>query len=409
MKIVSKKERNLLLLDIVFISILLIIEFIRGTSIIEDYNVLIQLVSSKTLLNKIIMIIITIILKFIFIVINNILLVILYLAFRITRGKILKNNREFNKIENIEYYREKLPNLTPAEISLINDIELETSKDISATILNLFQKEYISFNNNRIIANNSKIEYLKDSEKIILELLEKDDFSDTSIKRWKDICYQEAIKDGYIKETNITMFEEMKTINKKVSIAFKFWGITFLISLVLTAIYVLPGELQNLSNPDKENVAVSVDENLRKNKIFEEFDDDDLIMIQFYLKNPIYVLIIFIHLISILTLTALIIYRKTKEKLVSSIDTLKQKYMRTEEGNRLAEKISGLKNYIHEYSLLSEKEKESIVVWEDFLVYAVLLEENEKIIQDIYKYKNINPIVINTINSILSKITISNI
>ena len=409
MKIVSKKERNLLLLDIVFISILLIIEFIRGTSIIEDYNVLIQLVSSKTLLNKIIMIIITIILKFIFIVINNILLVILYLAFRITRGKILKNNREFNKIENIEYYREKLPNLTPAEISLINDIELETSKDISATILNLFQKEYISFNNNKIIANNSKIEYLKDSEKIILELLEKDEFNDTSIKKWKDICYQEAIKDGYIKETNKTMFEEMKTINKKVSLAFKAWGITFLISLVLTAIYVLPGELKNLSNPDKENIAVSVDENLRKNKIFEDFDDDDLIMIQFYLKNPIYMLMIFIHLISIITLIALIIYRRTKEKLVSSIDSLKQKYMRTEEGNRLAEKISGLKNYIHEYSLLSEKEKESIVVWEDFLVYAVLLEENEKIIQDIYKYKNVNPIVINTINSILSKIITNNI
>lgn len=409
MKIVSKKERNLLLLDIVFISILLIIEFIRGTSIIEDYNVLIQLVSSKTLLNKIIMLIITIILKFIFIIINNILLVIIYLAFRITRGKILKNNREFNKIENIEYYREKLPNLTPAEISLINDIELETSKDISATILYLYQKEYISFNNNKISVNNSRMEYLKDSEKIILELIEKDDFNDANIKKWKDICYNEAIQDGYIKETNITMFEEMKTINKKVSIAFKFWGITFLISLVLTAIYVLPGELQNLSNPDKENVAVSVDENLRKNKIFEEFDDDDLIMIQFYLKNPIYVLIIFIHLISILTLTALIIYRKTKEKLVSSIDTLKQKYMRTEEGNRLAEKISGLKNYIHEYSLLSEKEKESIVVWEDFLVYAVLLEENEKIIQDIYKYKNINPIVINTINLILSKIITNNI
>ena len=37
----------------------------------------------------------------------------------------------------------------------------------------------------------------------------------------------------------------------------------------------------------------------------------------------------------------------------------------------------------------SQKEKEDISLWEDFLIYAVVLEENKDIIDDICNYKNI--------------------
>ena len=66
------------------------------------------------------------------------------------------------------------------------------------------------------------------------------------------------------------------------------------------------------------------------------------------------------------------------------------RYERTKEGNRLAEQIIGIKNYLHDFSNLKEKEKESIVLWEDFLIYAVVLEENELVRKDIYQYKNVN-------------------
>ena len=64
-------------------------------------------------------------------------------------------------------------------------------------------------------------------------------------------------------------------------------------------------------------------------------------------------------------------------------------YERTKEGKILVEQIIGIKNYIHDFSLLSEKEKEDISLWEDFLIYAVVLEENKDIIDDICNYKNI--------------------
>lgn len=48
-----------------------------------------------------------------------------------------------------------------------------------------------------------------------------------------------------------------------------------------------------------------------------------------------------------------------------------------------------MQRFIHDFSLLSDKEKEYVNIWEDFLVYAVVLEENEGIINDLFKFKNI--------------------
>ena len=82
------------------------------------------------------------------------------------------------------------------------------------------------------------------------------------------------------------------------------------------------------------------------------------------------------------------IYRWMKRKIYKVIEKGGM-YERTKEGKILVEQIIGIKNYIHDFSLLSEKEKEDISLWEDFLIYAVVLEENKDIIDDICNYKNI--------------------
>lgn len=60
-----------------------------------------------------------------------------------------------------------------------------------------------------------------------------------------------------------------------------------------------------------------------------------------------------------------------------------KQYKRTNLGNEMAECIYGMKNFIHDYSNLSEVHQEQVVLWDDYLVYAVVLEENQKIIADI--------------------------
>lgn len=53
---------------------------------------------------------------------------------------------------------------------------------------------------------------------------------------------------------------------------------------------------------------------------------------------------------------------------------------------------------------INNKNKENIVLWEDFLIYAVVLEENETIINDIYSYRNINLNILNNIKRVIDVI-----
>ena len=65
---------------------------------------------------------------------------------------------------------------------------------------------------------------------------------------------------------------------------------------------------------------------------------------------------------------------------------------RTEKGEQLTDVILGMKRFIHDFSMLDTATKEQIVLWDDFLIYAIVLEENEKIIDEILAVNNIEKI-----------------
>ena len=69
------------------------------------------------------------------------------------------------------------------------------------------------------------------------------------------------------------------------------------------------------------------------------------------------------------------------------VKSLMQQIKRTDYGNQMAECIYGMKNFIHDYSNLSTVDKRQVVLWEDYLVYAVVLEENKEIIDEIMQTK----------------------
>lgn len=57
----------------------------------------------------------------------------------------------------------------------------------------------------------------------------------------------------------------------------------------------------------------------------------------------------------------------------------KNKWVKTQKGYEVYKKIIGLKNYIKDYSLLSESELKEIAVWEDFLIYAIIFNNTSKL------------------------------
>lgn len=383
-KIKSKKEKTLIIIDIMFIIVCLIIVRLNlKVSFIGTIFEYLKIYNDNFIgfINVILAIFWLLIILFIS---RCFIPIAIYLAFRISRMKVIKENAKYEVIDNIEYYRERFNNITPAEISLISDLEIEVKKDITATILDLYQRKIIDFSDNKIVIKNEN-NYLRQSEQKLLEMIKSSDFSKENIESWNNYCLKEAMEDNYIKQKSSEKGPNFFKNNKVISIA----TIVFIISLTLSCIYVfspsgkkLYSTIDEFDNTYSENGKTEL-EIIESNKEAKEqyvkiiSDSGPLMILSTVMITTFFVLI------------GTPIYRKVRKKIYKRIE-VNNRYERTNEGKVLVEQIAGIKNYIHDFSLLSEKDKENIILWQDFLVYAVLLEENEKIIDDICKYKNVN-------------------
>ena len=56
-------------------------------------------------------------------------------------------------------------------------------------------------------------------------------------------------------------------------------------------------------------------------------------------------------------------------------------YVRTKKGEEFNKKLEGLKMYLKDYSDLADREENEVVIWEEYLVYSVLFNQNTTIIQ----------------------------
>lgn len=384
-RIKTKKEKNLRKLDIVFIIVCLLLAEIK-----IDFNGTKFLIDALKVCDGNIFNFAIIFAVYLWLLIFNILYrcyipIAIYLGFRILRMKSIKENSKYQVIDNIEYYRDRFNNITPTEISLITDLEIETKKDITATILSLYQKGIIKFDNQIIRINeNEPNKQLKSSELEIIEMIKENDFSSSHINQWKEICFKEAQEDNYIKQKYKREKGPDFSINNKL---LKYSAIVFIISLLIGCAYVTYNE--ELFN--------KLDE---ANQYYNDSTQSDM---EFLLDNPQYkefyidlvinmgpfMILTTVMGISFFILIGIPIYRFIK-RLTHKVTQHNNMYERTSESNILIEQIAGIKNYIHDFSLLSEKEKEQVLLWEDFLIYAILLEENQGIIEDIFKYKNID-------------------
>ena len=59
---------------------------------------------------------------------------------------------------------------------------------------------------------------------------------------------------------------------------------------------------------------------------------------------------------------------------------------RTHKGKSLNNELEGLKNYLKDYSMLSEREAKEVELWEDYLIYSVMFGQNKKIVEEYEKY-----------------------
>lgn len=67
------------------------------------------------------------------------------------------------------------------------------------------------------------------------------------------------------------------------------------------------------------------------------------------------------------------------------------KWVKTQKGYEIFTKVVGLKNYIKDYSMLNDRELKEIAIWEDYMIYAIILNNTSTLNKEAVDfYKKIN-------------------
>ena len=313
-----------------------------------------------------------------------------YMKLQGQKKQVLENS-SFITIHNLEYYRDKLDGISPGAISMLEDLRLEPDKDITACILHYEVLGVLRQTENGYEMGGKSIEEcrnLSESDRYMIRHLLAGDWRQESILHtWQQKVITEIKKTGWITE-RLMLSTEIKKQNKRESHMMRIW----IVVLLLFCLIVTLGIEKNIFRDalpkdvfDKIPNAVFVVGEMQK----EVLDKLDLVNTSGKTANErlfgdidfLWKLTFVITMDSAFLLLLLfpVLYMTFGEGKKGE----RSPYKRTPLGEVYTEYIYGMKNFIRDYSNLSEAEKDSLVLWDDYLIYAVVLEENEKIIEEI--------------------------
>lgn len=380
-KIKTKESKRLLFLDIgmvvaciIYMKIITnLLGLTENFSIIEWFFMIMKETMKYLAMVKTINGLITVVLLWLILVALGIAIVALFtfplnvvcLAIRNIYKNSIKERTTFKEITGLEYYRENFEGVSPATISIITDLKVEYNKDVAATIMKLYLNKNIDFKDDQIEVLSLNTSNLKQSEISILNKIagtgNKKIFEVLEHKSWNNLCMEEAQKEGYI----VNKRSKKRFIIKLIILVLLFAGCKNLFNSYDT----VEKETDDLFSGYEENIS---DEELINNP---EILEDMIVLFKLVavviagalmIGLPIYIIV---YVIS---------YQKKKEK-----------FVRTKKGKILLEQIYGMKKFIHDFSNLDAATKEQIILWDYFLIYAIVLEENTKIIDEICKCKKV--------------------
>lgn len=274
---------------------------------------------------------------------------IIYNADKRTKKKVIKENLskiDFKKTK--DYYRDILKNHTPLELSYIDNFEIDYTKDVIATILSLELKKKITIKDNYIDIIDKDISNLQKSEIYILNNIK--DGKVTNLDSYEILSHakEEAFNNNLIIKNKVKRKEEKSLTIEKLMILEDIG--MFLLALLL--IFYLEDIVDFLNNVVLPNI---------------------------YIIAPIIIIICLL----LIFISVQKFYRSVKAE--SYYQNKNNSYKRTVKGEEINYKIEGLKNYLKDFSLLSNKEQQELVLWEEYLIYSVIFNMNDKIINDLTK------------------------
>lgn len=270
----------------------------------------------------------------------------------------------FEPTSDLTYYRDTLKGLSAAQVSLLADLRIEPREDAAATLLSLERRGVLSTEGERVrVAEGDQLEALTRSELLLVELATEGILGPTTYPQWAELAEQEAI-DG----VHLQRIGKPKEFREAGCLGL-FYGCR-----TGCLLYVATGILGGLFFLTIGNGLLELSESA----------ENDMDIIHAMVANPMLVvaMLIMLVLFAFFMVAFLFPLIDTVRGLIENGDA--SRYLkRTPLGEREAECVYGIRNYVRDFTTLSDADRRALMLWDDFLVYAVALGQNQQVVDEL--------------------------
>ena len=308
-------------------------------------------------------------------VVTSLPIILIWRAVSHTMKKAAIRNATFRADEDFAYYREKLTGIPPTTISLLMDLQIETKKDMAALLLKYTKLGAVTMKDGTVHVQSQELPGLLPSDRMLLALIAGGQAQPVNLGKWKQQAITEAVESGNLKYRSAR--QNVHSASR--SCLTGCLGGCLLPVLIFLGMGITAVAINNSGWLERiEGFLAAAPQSFGMRQMEYLLSSPDMViataLTAFFVLS---FLAMFLLPIAAVLRTAL------------SVSGTGIWLKRTEAGEILTAQISGLKNFIRDFSNLAEAEKEQLILWDDFLIYAVVLEENERIIEDIFRLKNL--------------------
>lgn len=260
-----------------------------------------------------------------------------FLGFILATKSFYKDKVDITDKKNDDYYRNLLKEYSIGELGYINDFKLMRN-DLAASLLMLELKKKIIIQEQIKVVDSSYVG-LVDNEIYLLDCLNNN--RDINIIEYGNIVFNDCVK----KDLLVAQTDLKKSVIKKI--------VGFIIFiLILNLMLFLYNRFIAGSQP---------------------------------VLDSVFLIITFLSFLFIVVAPMGYVCYLIGYIIMSKLNPC----VRSKKGKELNNKLNGLKNFLKDFSRIHERNREELVIWEDYLVYSVIFDQNNDIRDDILRKINL--------------------
>lgn len=268
----------------------------------------------------------------------------------------------FSPTRDIEYYRGKLGGLTAAQVSMLADLRIEPREDAAATILSLVMDGVVEVEGDTLVVRDmDRVRQLPESSRLLVRSIKCGNLGQ-SFQNWADEAECEAV-DGRLLRWRGKKGQTLGCLE----FGLVGCGKGCLLAIAVSAVFALVFMTGHSALMD-----------------LTESASTDYELMEMLAANPmlLFETLLLVVLYSAMTVAFVLPVVDAVRGMIENGDA-SRRIARTPAGEEATECVYGIRNYLRDFTRLPVADRATLMLWDEFAVYAVALGENPHAVDEI--------------------------